>query len=185
MGRNRKKVGDIIVLNGASSSGKSTLSRAIQARIDEPFIHFSFDHLRDSLALPMDRIKRKEFDWKEMRSQVFDGVHRVVEALAAAGNNVVFEHILEKADWHSDLQRRFKPFQTLWIGVFCPLEELEKREKARGNRKIGEGKNDLKTVHTFCEYDLEIDSTRDAKQNAQLVIELWRERNLDCKEHRK
>ncbi|GGR32123.1 hypothetical protein GCM10008957_48430 [Deinococcus ruber] len=35
--------GRIILLNGASSAGKSTLCRAIQAQIDEPFLQYSLD----------------------------------------------------------------------------------------------------------------------------------------------
>ncbi|MGA1600219.1 MAG: phosphotransferase-like protein [bacterium] len=37
--------GNVILLNGASSSGKSTLAQDLQARLDEPFWHFSIDHL--------------------------------------------------------------------------------------------------------------------------------------------
>ena len=34
---NQQIDGKIILINGASSSGKSTLSRALQAKLDEPF----------------------------------------------------------------------------------------------------------------------------------------------------
>ena len=51
----------IIFLHGASSSGKSTLARAVQAKIDEPFWHYSIDHLRDSGIVPMARIRARRF----------------------------------------------------------------------------------------------------------------------------
>jgi hypothetical protein len=44
----------IIFIHGASSSGKSTLARAIQTQISEPFWHVSIDHIRDSGMLPME-----------------------------------------------------------------------------------------------------------------------------------
>jgi chloramphenicol 3-O phosphotransferase len=55
--------GKIILLNGASSAGKSTLARLLQQQLHEPFLHLSFDHLRESNALPMARIQNGELDW--------------------------------------------------------------------------------------------------------------------------
>ncbi len=41
----------IIFLHGASSSGKSTIAKELQSRIEVPFWHISIDHLRDSGVL--------------------------------------------------------------------------------------------------------------------------------------
>jgi chloramphenicol 3-O phosphotransferase len=35
--------GKIIFLNGASSSGKTTLARALQARLERPAYHLAYD----------------------------------------------------------------------------------------------------------------------------------------------
>jgi chloramphenicol 3-O phosphotransferase len=35
----------IILINGASSAGKSTLAKAFQEQVDEPFLRFSLDLL--------------------------------------------------------------------------------------------------------------------------------------------
>lgn len=43
---------DIIFLHGAASSGKSTIARALQKRIEKPFWHISIDHLRDAWRAP-------------------------------------------------------------------------------------------------------------------------------------
>jgi chloramphenicol 3-O-phosphotransferase len=61
MTEDRPPAGQMILLNGASSSGKSSLARAVQATIDRPFWHISIDHLRDSGVLPSARIKSGEF----------------------------------------------------------------------------------------------------------------------------
>jgi chloramphenicol 3-O-phosphotransferase len=46
----------IIFLHGASSSGKSTIAKALQARIEKPFWHISIDHLSDAGVLPTERM---------------------------------------------------------------------------------------------------------------------------------
>ena len=93
--------GKIILINGASSSGKSTLARQLQQTLPIPFWHFSFDHLRDSNALPMARIRSGEIDWPTMRPAVFDGFHQCLPVLAEAGNSLIVEHIIENEMWLS------------------------------------------------------------------------------------
>src|SRR5215470_14720124 len=98
-----REPGKIILLNGASSAGKSTLARSLQQRLREPFLHLSFDHLRESNALPMARIRGGELDWARMRPVVFDGFHHCLPAFARASNNLIGDHIIEQAQWMSDL----------------------------------------------------------------------------------
>ena len=169
--------GKIILINGASSSGKSTLSKALQARLDEPFWHYSIDHLiRDAGILPMERIKQGDFQWSDLRPAFFEGFHRTLPALAEAGNNLIVEHIVETADWMERLVRLLEPFDVFFVGLHCPLPELERREVERGDRRIGEARQDFEITHMFGTYDLEIDSTTPLDQNVAIVISAWQAR---------
>ena len=78
---------EIIFLHGASSSGKSTIARLLQARIERPFWHVSIDHLRDAGVLPLARFRSGEFAWADARKPFFDGFHASLAAYADAGNN--------------------------------------------------------------------------------------------------
>src|SRR5262252_8134456 len=98
-----REPGKIILINGASSAGKSTLARSLQQHLPEPFLHWSFDHLRESNALPMARIRNGGLDWARMRLTVFDGFHRSLPAFAQAGNNLIVDHIIEQEQWLADL----------------------------------------------------------------------------------
>jgi chloramphenicol 3-O phosphotransferase len=167
--------GHIILVNGASSAGKSTLCRAVQSRLDAPFWHFSIDHFRGGV-LPWDRIKRGDFQWADLRPAFFDGFHRCLPALAGAGNNLIVEYIVETPRWLSDLLALLAGCDVFFVGVHCPLAELERRERLRGDRRPGEAKRDYATAHTHCIYDLEIDGTRIADDNADAVIAAWRVR---------
>ena len=91
--------GKIILLNGASSSGKSTLAQGLQAVLNEPFWHFSIDHLLAANTLPRARIECGEFPWRDLRPQFFAGFHHCLPALATAGNNLIVEHIVENEAW--------------------------------------------------------------------------------------
>jgi chloramphenicol 3-O phosphotransferase len=165
--------GKIILLNGASSSGKSTLARSLQAALAEPFWHVSIDHLLAAQVLPAHRIQSGEFAWPELRPGFFEGFHRCLPALAAAGNNLVVEHIVETEPWLHRLLDLLGELDVFFVGLHCPLEELERREQARGDRRIGEARADFHTAHAFCHYDLEVDSTRPVEANCRSVMAAW------------
>lgn len=168
--------GKIILLNGASSSGKSTLAHGLQATLDEPFWHFSIDHLNAANILPRKRIDSGEFPWQDLRPQFFDGFHRCLPALALAGNNLIVEHIVETQAWMHRLLRLLSQVDVFFVGVHCPLPELERRETERGNRRIGEARADFETTHTFGIYDFEINSTLPVDDNVNAVIAAWQSR---------
>lgn len=168
--------GKIIFVHGASSSGKSTIARGIQAQIGLPFWHISIDHLRDAGVLPMARFKSREFDWKAARAPFFDGFHRSLAAYAAAGNNLVLEHILDTPGWLDDLVALFAPFDVFFVGVHCPLPLLIEREKARGDRPLGSAEQDFHTIHQGMEYDFEVQTDSDAQANVERVLAAWENR---------
>jgi chloramphenicol 3-O phosphotransferase len=172
----RRESGKIILINGASSAGKSTLARSLQ-QVREPFLHLSFDHLRESNALPMARIRNGELDWPRMRPAVFDGFHRCLPAFARAGNNLIVDHIIEQEQWLADLVELLAPFDVFFVGVHCPLPELERRERDRGDRRIGEARRDFHAVHHFAEYDLDIDATQPVADNVARLITAWHARS--------
>jgi chloramphenicol 3-O phosphotransferase len=171
-----REPGKVILINGASSAGKSTLARSLQQQLPEAFLHWSFDHLRESNALPMARIRNGELDWARMRPAVFDGFHHCLPALAEAGNNLIVDHIIEQERWLADLVRLLAPFDVFFVGVHCPLPELERRERQRGNRRFGEARRDLHTVHRFAEYDFDIDGTQPTEGNVARLITAWQAR---------
>lgn len=168
--------GKIILLNGASSSGKSTLARELQQRLPLPFWHYSIDHLVSAKILPRTRIDSGEFAWSGLRQQFFEGFHRSIPAFAGSGNNLLVEHIVESEDWMRRLLVTLKDFDVFYVGVHCPLEELERRERLSGNRRIGEARADYAITHTFGAYDFECSSLEDVGAVAGRVIAAWHTR---------
>lgn len=166
----------VIIINGPSSAGKTTLARALQKQFDIPFLHFSFDVFREQPVLPMEQINNGTFSWSSMRPAVFRGVHRCVPALATAGNNVIFDHIIETEAWLVELVDLFVGLDVFLVGLHCSPAELERRERRRGDRRPGEALRDLESVHSFVSYDLELNSEEPAEDNARHLIDAWKQR---------
>lgn len=153
---------EIVFLHGASSSGKSTLARALQER--RAFLHLSFDTYRDSGAL------RIGPDWRDRRRQVFDGLHQSFAAFAGAGNNLIIEHILDTPGWHAQLQSLLRGHSLLFVGLHTPLAVLETRAQTRDDRPVGSAERDFASIHEGLHYDLELDGTAPVAENLARLL---------------
>lgn len=173
----KRPPGQVIVLNGASSSGKSTVARRLQQTLGTPFLLLSADQFIESGLLPTRRDSTGPFAWiPEMRARFFDGFHRCIPALAAAGNNVVVEHVVEFASWRAQLDDLLHGFDVFWVAVHCDLAEIDRREAARGDRAPGEGRAHVEQncIHDHGPYDLHIDTTTGVTDAlVHTVIEGW------------
>jgi chloramphenicol 3-O phosphotransferase len=108
-----------------------------------------------------------------MRPMLFDGYYGCVAALEATGNNIIVYHIVETKDQLNRLVDFLAPFDVFYVGLHCPLPELERRERRRGDRRLGDARRDYELVHRFGPYDVELDGTLSAGVNAASLIAAW------------
>ena len=111
-----------------------------------------------------------------MRPSVFKGIHHCIPALASAGNNLIVDHIIESKSWLDNLIQLLAGFDVFFVGLYCSLVELERREIQRGNRRIGEARTDAQIVHSFGVYDLELNSEQSVEATAEVLIAEWKRR---------
>jgi len=162
----------VIVLNGTSSAGKTTLARALRPRLDAGFCFFSSDQLADAGFRPLEPVARLEG-----RGRFFDGFHRAVAAFADAGNDLLVEHIVEEQAWADDLLRLLGGHDVFWVGVHAPLAVAEARERVRGDRTVGEARFHMKT-HGFVRYDVEVETTSPTDAVLEQIVAAWRGRRV-------
>ncbi|MES2749048.1 MAG: chloramphenicol phosphotransferase [Patescibacteria group bacterium] len=174
----QEKYGKIIFLNGASSSGKTSIATLLQQKIELPFWHISIDHLRDAGVLPLERIRSGEFNWQELRESFFSGFHHSLPQYAKAGNNLIIEHIIETQEWKQLLTELLKPFDVFYVCLHCELGELERRENHRSDRPIGDARKDFEVLQTLpMHYDLEVNAELPVEENVDVILSQWRLRS--------
>lgn len=141
----------IVVLNGASSAGKTTLARALQGVLPAPCLYLSGDTLVD--MLPSGPFDAPAYVAAVALLPVFAG------AAATRGLNVIIDHILSTRTWLAECAEALAPHRAFLIGVHCSIAELEQRERGRGDRQVGAARAQLPFVHAHGRYDLEVDTT--------------------------
>ncbi len=157
--------GTIIILNGAPSSGKTTILAALQKQLAEPYLNAGIDKF--IWMLPGRYLDRPLWDdvlglatcAGSLGHQLFSGMHHAIAALAHTGNNVIADHVLVEPAWVSECARLFADLPAYLIGIRCPLEVLEAREKARRDRTLGQARAQFPIVHAHDVYDLEVDTS--------------------------
>lgn len=145
----------ILFLNGTSSSGKTTVARTLQKLWREPLLYVSCDAFIFMLA---DHVLKDDAVRPKVLWPVLSPFNRSLAPIADCGLPLVIDYVLEADEWVYECVTSLVSHNVLFVGVKCPLGELERREKARGDRKIGLARWQLERVHRYGTYDFEIDT---------------------------
>lgn len=151
----------IIILNGASSAGKTIISNELfKLFLNKPVIT-GFDDILDrqnAQSSFWDRLTRHLNS--NFRVNTFRKLHEeILEHLEADCNVVVDTAIMENIVL-KDLSDKLSDQQAFFIGVKPPLEISEKWEKQRGDRPIGQARKHYDLIHQHGIYDLVVDTSQ-------------------------
>lgn len=167
--------GTVIVLNGTSSAGKTSIARALQARLDAPYHHVQLDAFR-----AMEPPGYWEA-WEQWAPGVLDiklaalcrAMHAAVAELSRHGLGVIFDTVLDKSDvWHYLLED-LAHCPVYLVGVVCSVEELSRREQMRGDRQPGLAARQAPFVHADKKYDFQVDTTDCSADQCAAEIVQW------------
>ena len=171
------QAGRIIVLNGTSSSGKSTLAKALQATLPDPWLVVGIDTVVFGLPAryldqpgwsevfryvrPPDRSEGPfTIETGPLGQRLVRGLHAAVAGLAWEGSSVIVDHVLLEPAWLEDARTRWTGLRWWLVGVRCPLPVVERRERERRDRTLGQAAAQYAVVHRDMPYDLEVDTSR-------------------------
>lgn len=167
--------GRIIFLNGTSSSGKSSIAEQLLVVLDTPWFHLSVDAIGALRAVE----RTLELDGPELAAvlrRTRAGFHRAVAGMAQAGNDVVVDHVLSEPWRLQDCLEVLDGLDVVFVGVQCALDELERRERARGDRVPGQAAAQLQSVHRHGLYDFECDTGASSPRECALAIKEFLDR---------
>jgi len=138
---------------------------ALQDLLEEPFLEAGIDKF--IWSLPKRYLDRPL--WDELLGladkagaaghDLVRGMQRAIQALSKAGCNVIADHMLVEPDWAKDSAGLFADLPAYLIGVQCPLEVLEQRERSHKNRTLGQARLQFPVIHKYTAYDLDVDTS--------------------------
>lgn len=150
-------VGKVVILNGVSSSGKSSLAIEIQRISNVPFLRCSLDAFWD---MTPPGIPAGSHNFPRMK----EAMAKSVAALAQTDCDVVVDMILRGSAECAPFLENLNAIEVLLVKVECDRKELARREIARGDRKHGLALSQLVATHQGIEYDLIVDTASTSPQ---------------------
>jgi len=180
--------GLIIILNGPSGSGKSSIQKEFQKRMMPTlWIKIGVDSFFDA---PMPDITPENMQYWQSKNpirwveetkdkdgnkiitlfvgpqgeKVAYGMNSAIADYAKNGCNVIVDYIAYDQKWFEDLRQKCLNIKTYYVAVDIPLDILEKREEARGTSPKGHARSHYYSVYGNYGYDLRIDSSQHSAQ---------------------
>ena len=173
-------IGRVVLLNGSSSAGKTTLARALQTLRPEPWFHIALDQFRDGMppayrglnspegtpgarglnVVPVDRDGEKvtEVRFGDVGERMLRGIHHAVAAFARCGNDVVVDDLFLAPNTLEHYLDALKGLPVLFVGVRASLDIVNEREAQRPGRFPGTATSHFHSVHAHGGYDVEVDT---------------------------
>lgn len=177
----------VVVLNGGSSAGKSTLAQAFRdsrAEVGDFWLLIGIDTYLSRLphewyALD-DNVGR--FSQEGMMFRLTDSGAEIhfgtvgrrllrayqggVAAAARAGIHVIVDELVfDQTQW-DDWESSLAGLDAVWVGVQCEPDVAAAREAARGDRTPGKARSSALFAHTHARYDFTVDTTKATPEQA-------------------
>lgn len=186
------KPGQIVVLNGAPRSGKSSIVSVIQETFDGPWMNLGVDvfvrHVTPTRYRPGMGLRPGErgHALEPLVPVLFAGVYESIAAHSRLGLNVVADighHASHPRHILIDSARRLAGLPVLFVGIRCPIEVIMERRNAgqagrEGQYVTGSPAESIPApvrlwqteVHIPGIYDLEVDTSLLTPEQCAAVI---------------
>jgi chloramphenicol 3-O phosphotransferase len=170
--------GKLIVLNGGSSSGKTSLAQAFQELVPECWMHLGIDQFWYAIPqsqLDMQQVRPEYHTWDvvvdadgrqwfnltpgPLLEKAMHARYLAIRVFLDEGINVVADDLIWTHDWLVDFLRIFEGYQVWLVGVHVSDEEGARREVERYSGIPGTNRGSARAAHADMEYDFELDTT--------------------------
>lgn len=182
--RQGSALGQIVILNGAPRSGKSSIAAAIQESFDGPWMNLGVDAYVDAITPPRYRPGMglrpggERPDLEPLVPRFYAALYESIAAHSRQGFDVVVDvahHDAYSTPLHilTDCARRLTGLPVLFVGVHCPIEIImERRNRGQAGREgryaVGSAAEPVPApvlrwqseVHIPGIYDLELDTSK-------------------------
>jgi len=181
---------NVIILNGASSSGKSSIAKQLQALLPDNYLHIGIDtfitmmpNKSNNLAesdkqtdgfyfktIEQDGNKVRRIDYGEYGKVINSAYHSTVRHLADLGLKLIVDDVMDGKREQDIWSRTFADTKVVYVAVHCSTEVLTAREQQRDDRIKGSAIEQALRVHTGVLYNVSVDTTDcSSAECAQLI----------------
>jgi chloramphenicol 3-O phosphotransferase len=170
--------GKLIVLNGGSSAGKSSIALEFQEIASEPWMHLGIDvfwcaipqsqldlqrvrpeYYTSAVTVGADGLEYLDVTPGPLLNKAMHARYLAIRAFLDEGINVIADDMFWTREWIADCLRTFEGYEVWLVGIHVSDEEGARRESERLGRVTGSSRGSARAAHADAEYDIELDTT--------------------------
>ena len=156
----------IILLNGPSSSGKTTLAKTLQGLIsDKRSERYEVVSIDDFL-----KMSPSETIYEDDVFNISDDLCKKALEILETGDGVIIDHVITSERIFEQLKGNLSSCHIRMVRISCPLHLLRKRELERGDRCPGSAEASAKYLFPKEGYDLVVDTGMKSPAENSLLI---------------
>ena len=155
-----------VLLNGPSSSGKSTLAKALQALIEN---RGSGRYEMVSIDDFMKGSPEETIYEDDVYAISGDLCEKALEILGS-GSGVIIDHVITSERIFTQLKETLSAYPLRLVNISCPLDVLRERERARGDRCPGSAEASAEYLYPKDGYEMTVDTSRGTQAEHALQI---------------
>ena len=158
----------VILLNGPSSSGKSTLAKTLQTLIsNDGNGRYEVVSIDDFM-----KISETETIYEDDVFEISGDMCQKALEILETGSGVIIDHVITSERIYDQLTVSLSSFSIRTVHVTCPPDILRSREIKRGDRCPGSAESSAKYLFPKDGYDLVVDTgTKSPEDNAREIID--------------
>jgi chloramphenicol 3-O phosphotransferase len=156
-----------IVLHGTTSAGKSSLAKALQDSSDVPVFHISMDAF---VEMSRRRDMRSEAELNQALRLHQQNLQLTLRRVAESHFDIVLDLVLRDEAQFSACLEALSSRPTFVIGVYCPLEVLEERERIRADRAPGMARSQIGHPAYDRAYSMKLDTSKVTPEEGARMI---------------
>jgi chloramphenicol 3-O phosphotransferase len=168
----------VIVLNGGSSSGKSSIARALQQVLPQLWLTFGVDAFIDALPGRGHSPRADIASTPNGAVEIGPGFKACEDAwreglatMARAGAPLILDEVfLSGGEAQTAMRAILQGLHVLWVGVRCDAGVAADRETHRSDRIPGMARAQAERVHVGVSYDIQVDTTATSPEACARLI---------------
>ena len=158
-----------IIVDGVSSAGCTSLVKKFCELTKGEYRGLYIDEFTNRLPKDMwERCSNSDKGWSEIGIAFNQHIASVLKQHDKIIADAFYKLPIARDHLFNIIGRK----NIFYVQLFCSVEELERREIARGDRPRGLARNQFDDVYSFTEYDFKLDSSNlDIDECSSILIE--------------
>jgi len=150
------KKGCVIILDGVSSSGKTSIADCLMKHLDSSYEKVALDDYVADVFLKKSELHLAHKDFVALIRKCREHMYKDIKQLTACGKNILLDTVLSGLEGEKDIKiasEQLKNLVTIKILIYCPLPLIAERIEQRNGKSFFDDKpKEMRSIAVMMQF---------------------------------